>query len=484
MKEPEAHITRKARLPVWRRLSWRLGASFLLLTAIAILLSGYLQYRAQEQELRETLGSLLLNIARTGALLVDPGLHAEVESTLTQNSDAYRRVRAALARIQDENQIETPIYTLTGFDPANRQAHFMVTSRGPGLPGEIYHLAPALLEPLGKAFNEGIATYTPIYRDQAGTWITAFAPIRDGQGQVFAILDVDYHVGVYMERLAAVRRQLYLNSLAGALLALVAGVLIAQQITRPVAQLSTLARRVVAGDLSAQVHVVARDEIGMLANVFHLMIDRLRVSNQSVVDILVRALEARGGQAGSLRRVATTAMALADRCGLSATQRESLELGALLHNIGEIRVPEALLEKSEPLTPGERQIMEQHPIWGVEILETVPLLTPALDVVGAHHERYDGTGYPQGLHGEEIPLTARIFAIVDTVDILTHDGPNQRVHALSEALEVLKTESGKQFDPRVVEAALSIQEAEWTALLQLQRSDSVLSREDTKQQTG
>jgi HD-GYP domain-containing protein (c-di-GMP phosphodiesterase class II) len=112
-------------------------------------------------------------------------------------------------------------------------------------------------------------------------------------------------------------------------------------------------------------------------------------------------------------------------------------------------------------------MIEQHPIWGVEILETVPLLTPALDVVGAHHERYDGTGYPQGLRGEEVPLTARIFAIVDTVDILTHDRRNQRVHALSEALVTLKVESGKQFDPRVVEAAMSIQEAEWAALLKL-----------------
>ena len=477
MPAHEVHLTKKARLPIWRRLSWRLGASFLLLTAIAILLSGFLQYRAQEQELRETLGSLLLNIARTGTLLVDPQLHAQVEATLTQNSDAYRRVRAALARIQDENHIQTPIYTLTGFDVANRQAHFMVTSRGPGLPGEIYHLAPELLEPLGKAFNQGIATYTPIYQDQAGTWITAFAPIRDAQGHVFAVLDVDYRVEVYLERLAEVRRQLYLNSLAGALLALVAGVLIARQITQPVAQLSALARRVVEGDLSTRVYVAARDEIGMLANVFHLMVERVRISNQSVVDILVRALEARGGKIGSLQRVATAAMALADPCALSPTQRESLELGALLHDIGEIRIPEALLQKSEALTPEEQQIIEQHPMWGVEILETVPLLTPALDVVGAHHERYDGTGYPQGLRGEEIPLTARIFAAVNALNLMTHHGPNGRARPLSEALDILKIESGKQFDPRVVEAALSIPEDQWAALLKLQRSDPVFTQE-------
>lgn len=472
--------TKKARLPFWRRLSWRLGVSFLLLTAIGTFLSGFLQYRAQERELRDTLGSLLLNIARTGALLVDPQLHAEIESTLTQDSDAYRQVRAALARIQDENQIQTPIYTLTGFDAAERQAHFMVTSRGAGLPGEPYPLVPELVEPLGRAFREGVATYTDIYRNQSGIWITAFAPIRDSQGKVFAVLDVDYRVEVYLNRLAEVRRRLYLNSLAGALLALAAGLLIARQITQPVTQLSALARRVVEGDLSTRVRVAARDEIGMLANVFHLMVERVQVSNRSVVDVLVRALEARAGERGSLQRVAKAAMALGDHLGLSATQREALELGALLHNIGEIRIPESLLQKTEPLTPEEQHTIEQHPLWGVEILETVPLLTPALDVVGAHHERYDGSGYPQGLRGEEIPVTARIFAVVSALDILTHEKHDQRARTLPEALEVLKMGSGKQFDPRVVEAALSIPETQWAELLECQISDLSLAQQEQK----
>lgn len=474
MQKYKTGAAKKARLPIWRRLSWRLGISFLLLTAIGILLSGFLQYRAQEQELRGTLGSLLLNIARTGALLVDPQLHAEVEATLTQDSEAYRQVRMALAMIQDENKIQTPIYTLTGFDAANRLAHFMVTSRGSGFPGEAYPLVPELVEPLGRAFSEGVATYTDIYRNQSGTWITAFAPIRDSQGRVFAVLDVDYRVEVYLNRLAEVRQRLYLNSLAGALLALAVGLLIARQITQPITQLSVLARRVVEGDLSARVRVAARDEIGLLANVFHLMVERVQVSNRSVVDVLVRALEARAGESGSLQRLARAAMALADPLELSATQREALELGALLHNIGEMRIPETLLQKPEPLTSEEQQTIEQHPLWGVEILETVPLLTPALDVVGAHHECYDGTGYPQGLRGEEIPLTARVFAVVDALDNMTHRRSNPSTP--SEALQVLKTESGKQFDPRIVEAALSIPEKQWAELLEPQTSDLTLAR--------
>ena len=101
----------------------------------------------------------------------------------------------------------------------------------------------------------------------------------------------------------------------------------------------------------------------------------------------------------------------------------------------------------------------------MEILEAVPLLTPALDVVGTHHERYDGTGYPQGLRGEEIPLTARIFSVVNALEISVRGRPNQPARSLSEALKTLKIDSGKQFDPRIVDAALGISEQQWSELL-------------------
>lgn len=465
MSSHTAGTPMKPRLPIWRRLSWRVGASFLLLTALGILLSGLLQYRAHEQGLRRSLGSLLLTVARTGALQIDPALHAEVEAARSPDADAYRRLRATLAAIQDANRIETPIYTLTDFDAERRQARFMVTSRGAGIPGEAYPLVPALLEPLGRAFREGVATHTDVYRNQSGTWITAFAPIRDASGRVFAVLDVDYRIDVYLSELDAVRRRLYLHSFAGAVLALVAGVIIARRITRPVAQLSALARSVVEGDLTARVRVQSRDEIGLLGNVIHLMVERLHVSHRSVVDVLVRALEARGGESGSLRRLAEAALALAEPLRLPPAQREALELGALLHDIGEIRTPEAVLQKAGPLEPDERRAVERHPTAGVEILETVPLLTPALDVVGAHHERWDGSGYPQGLRDEAIPLTARIFAVADALDAMTHDRPYRKARTVEEALAVVREEAGKQFDPRIAEVALAIPAGRWAEIL-------------------
>lgn len=463
MPQGETRRPLRARLPVWRRLGWRLGAAILLLTALGILLSGLLQYRAQDRLLRESLGSLLLNIARTGTLVLDGDLHQTVVKAGRNDTEAYQTIRAQLKQIQETNRLGDPVYTIV--DVMGEKARFAVISQGAVSVGKPYQLAPSIQPILVRVLAEGAAAYTDIYQNEHGVWITAFAPILNEAGQTVAVLDVDFRADVYLAELGAVRRRLYLHSLAAALVALVAGGLLARQITRPVAQLAASARKVVEGDLTTRVHIDSRDEIGMLGNVFHLMVERLQVSHRSMVDVLVRALEARGGESGSLRRLATAALSLADGLEVTPTQREALELGALLHDIGEIGTPEAVLQKPGPLTPEERRIVEQHPTQGVDLLETVPLLTPALDVVGGHHERYEGGGYPQGIGGDDIPLTARIFAVVDALDAMTHNRPYRSDLPISEALGELKREAGKQFDPRIVEVALSIPESSWEELL-------------------
>jgi len=456
MERGDAERNIRARLPFWRRLGWRLGASFLLLTAIGILISGFLQYRSEEQLLRRSLGALLLNIARTGALLVNGDLHEKVVSEGRNDTVAYETVRSQLKQIQETNRLGDPVYTLSHVQ--GEMARFAVISHGQEPVGKEYRLVPEIQPILQRVLAEGSPAYTGIYHNEHGTWITAFAPIRNGKGLTVAALDVDFRADVYITELADVRQRLYLHSLAGALLALVAGILLARRIRRPVAQLVALASRVVEGDFSTRVRISARDEIGMLGNVLHLMVERLKISHDSMVDVLVRALEARGKETGSLKRVAKAALAVADHLELSPTQREALELGALLHDIGEIRTPQQTNGKQ---ISGDGHVSEHHPLWGVEILETVPLLTPALDVVGGHHERYDGTGYPQRLRGEEIPLTARIFAAVDALDAMTHE----RALPISQALEALRQEAGKQFDPRVVEVTLKITKERWAEIL-------------------
>jgi len=456
---------RTAHLPVWRRLGWRLAASVLLLTALGILVSGLLQYRAQERWLRDSLGGLLLNIARTGALVVNGDLHEAVVRSGRKDTPEYEALRVRLQQVQEANRLPDAVYTLTDIDGA--MARFAVVSNGEAPIGLPYRLAPEIQPILRRVLAEGTPAFSGIYTSSSGTWITAFAPVLNSAGKAVAALDVDFRADVYVSQLAAVRRRLYLHSLAAAAVALAAGVLLARRITRPVGELAAAARRVVEGDFTAIVHPRTSDEIGLLGNVFHLMVDRVRVSSRSMVDVLVRALEAREGTPGSLRRLARATLALGEGLPLTQAQRESLELGALLHDIGEIRTPETLLRKAGPLADEERLVIQAHPAAGVEILEVVPLLTPALDVVGGHHERYDGSGYPQGLKGQDTPVVARIFAVVDALDAMTHDRPYRPARPLSEALTVVREQSATQFDPRVVEAALAIPESRWAELLDL-----------------
>src|SRR5882724_8751561 len=308
------HDKPRVRLPLWRRLGWRLSASILLLTALGILVSGLLQYRAQEQWVRQSLGSLLLNIARTGALLVDGELHQKVVRQGRTDTPEYTGVWAQLRRVQEANQLADAVYTLS--DIEGDTAKFAVVSKL-GRDGKDfvpvglgYKLAPEIQPVLRQVLATGTPAYTGIYERSSGTWITAFAPVRDASLKPVAVLDVDFRADVYLAQLRAVKRRLYLHSLVAALLAVGAGILIARQITRPVAQLAAGARRVVEGDLGAPVQVSARDEIGLLGNVFHLMVDRLRVSHRSMVDVLVRALESRVGEPGSLGRLARASRAL------------------------------------------------------------------------------------------------------------------------------------------------------------------------------
>lgn len=454
---------RRARLPIWRRLGWRLTIAVLLLTAVGILASGLLQYRAQERFLRESLGGLLLNIARTGALLIDGDAHEQVVRAGRNDTPEYLALRDRLLLIQETNQLGDAVYTLSNID--GDTARYGVISNGLAPVGQAYRLAPETRPVLRRVLAEGQAGFTGIYASDDGRWITAFAPIRNRTEQTVGALEVDFRADVYLAQLQAVRRRLWLHSLVAGLLAVGAGVLISRQVTRPVGQLVAAAQRVVEGDLASPVRIAARDEIGLLGNVFHLMVDRLHASHRSLVDVLVRALESRDGESGSLSRLARAAVALGDGLELDRAQREALELGALLHDIGEIRIPESVLHKPGPLTPDERRLVQGHPQAGVEILEVVPLLTPALDVVASHHERYDGGGYPQGLEADEIPLVARVFAVTDALDAMTHDRPYRAARPLEDALVVLKDEAGRHFDPRVVDAALAISPARWRELL-------------------
>ena len=136
-----------------------------------------------------------------------------------------------------------------------------------------------------------------------------------------------------------------------------------------------------------------------------------------------------------------------------------LEFGFLLHDIGKVAIPDAILYKPGALTEKERALMTQHPLIGAQIVRGIEFLREATEVVRSHHERWDGRGYPDGLAGGQIPLAARVFAAADVLDALTSDRPYRPASTLSIARKMIVAESGKQFDPSVVEAFESIDNA-------------------------
>jgi HD-GYP domain-containing protein (c-di-GMP phosphodiesterase class II) len=134
--------------------------------------------------------------------------------------------------------------------------------------------------------------------------------------------------------------------------------------------------------------------------------------------------------------------------------------GALLHDIGKMGIPDAILLKPGPLDDEEWQIMRQHPVYAYELLSPIPFLKPSLEIPYCHHEKWDGSGYPRGLRGEQIPLAARIFAVVDVWDALSSNRPYRSAQPQESVYLYLREQAGKHFDPRVVEAFMSIQAPE------------------------
>jgi len=173
----------------------------------------------------------------------------------------------------------------------------------------------------------------------------------------------------------------------------------------------------------------------------------------SVIEALALAIDAKDRTTQRhIRRVQMYAVQLGKALRISEAELEALKAGSLLHDIGKLAVPEHILCKPGPLTPAETEKMRIHPRIGVEILETINFPFPLTEVVRSHHEKWDGSGYPDRLKGEEIPMTARILAVVDCYDALTSDRPYRKPLGAEEALKYVQSEAGTAYDPRVVDA--------------------------------
>ncbi|MGH6740699.1 MAG: HD-GYP domain-containing protein, partial [Bradyrhizobium sp.] len=190
----------------------------------------------------------------------------------------------------------------------------------------------------------------------------------------------------------------------------------------------------------------------------HRAVQKLKESYRTTVRALATALEMRDDQTGAhAARVTELALRLTAQAAPELCADQELEYGFLLHDIGKIGVADAVILKPGSLDPEELKHMQGHVALGQRIIADIPYLHGlATDVIGAHHERWDGTGYPQGLQGEDIPLAARIFSVVDAYDAMTNDRPYRFGRTATEALAAIRAGSGTQFDPTITSAFLEM----------------------------
>jgi putative nucleotidyltransferase with HDIG domain len=185
----------------------------------------------------------------------------------------------------------------------------------------------------------------------------------------------------------------------------------------------------------------------------------LEKAYQATLEGWVRALDLRDKETeGHTQRVTILTHRLARAMGVGDADLVHITRGALLHDIGKMAIPDGILLKPGQLTEDERKLIQKHPVYAYEMLSPIDFLVPAIDIPYCHHEKWDGTGYPRGLKQDEIPFAARIFPIIDVWDALTSDRPYRKAMAQDEVRQLIKADSGKHFDPLVVEAFLDLKD--------------------------
>jgi putative two-component system response regulator len=193
-------------------------------------------------------------------------------------------------------------------------------------------------------------------------------------------------------------------------------------------------------------------------NQLESMHQELLISYHKTIEGWAGALDLRDHETeGHTQRVTQKSVKLAHAIGISDDQLDHVRMGALLHDVGKLGIPDSILLKPGQLTEEEWKVMKLHPVYAHEWLSPIDFLKTAIDIPHCHHEKWDGSGYPRGLKGEEIPIFARLFAIVDVWDALCSDRPYRAAMPESEVLEYIRNGSGKHFDPALVEVFISLQ---------------------------
>jgi HD-GYP domain-containing protein (c-di-GMP phosphodiesterase class II) len=250
-------------------------------------------------------------------------------------------------------------------------------------------------------------------------------------------------------------------------LAVVLGSLFAGQISRPIRQLADGARRLAGGDYGTRVAIRSENEVGVLADAFNQMGEEIQKAIQEIqraaqenkelfmgsIRMLANAIDEKDPYTrGHSERVAYYSACVAKHLGMPPEEVERVHLSGIIHDVGKIGIEDKILRKAAALTDDEYEIMKQHPTKGLHILAAVPLLKEKAGAGLMHHENVDGSGYPDGLKGDEIPRLGRIVCVADAFDAMTTDRPYSKAMTFEAAVARLKFLAGKKFDPECVNA--------------------------------
>ncbi len=259
-------------------------------------------------------------------------------------------------------------------------------------------------------------------------------------------------------------------------LVIMVGINLANLITRPLLGLVKISQSVAAGNLDVHFDMETNDEINTLVNSFNQMIINLSKSRDELLhaydSALIgwsKALELRDKDTeGHTKRVSDMTVALATKLGFEGEELVNIRRGATLHDIGKMGISDTILHKPGALTDEEWKLIQFHPLYAYDMLKDISYLVPAIDIPRYHHENWDGSGYPYGLKGEEIPLAARIFSIIDTWDALISERSYKLKYPIKKSLLLILGDSGKKFDPAIVKVFMDFI---YEKLLSVQKED-------------
>jgi HD-GYP domain-containing protein (c-di-GMP phosphodiesterase class II) len=297
-------------------------------------------------------------------------------------------------------------------------------------------------------------------RDMVGTFI----PVTDESGWGVVVQTDE---GNAYRTAIALRNESFRTAALVTALAIVLGTLFAGEISRPVQKLAEGARRLAGGDYGTRVSVRSRNEVGILADAFNQMGEEIQKAIEEIrrraeeneelfmgsIRMLANAIDEKDPYTrGHSERVAYYSACVAKHLGMTPDEVGRVHLSGIIHDVGKIGIEDKILRKAAALTDEEYEIMKQHPMKGEHILEAVPLLKQKAGDGLMHHENVDGSGYPRGMKGDEIPLFGRIVSVADAFDAMTTDRPYSKAMSFEAGIARLKFLAGKKFDSACVDA--------------------------------